>query len=192
VDSFAFVSIGTGIGMGLVLNGRLHRGAHGAAGEIGYLPLDSGRDVDARDARKRGHLEAAASAAGILRAARAAGMRRPGSARQVFKAAGDGAAPARSVVAEEALLIAKAICSIVAVTDPQLVVLGGGIGRAEGFLDAVREALGSLAPVQPELRVSALGSDAVVDGCLAAGAERAWQLVTSALRPAGTGDGGTA
>jgi predicted NBD/HSP70 family sugar kinase len=183
VDSFAFVSVGTGIGMGLVLGGRLHRGAHGAAGEIGYLPLDTGSAPDARDARRRGPLEAAASAAGIVRAARRAGIRRPGSARKVFAAAADGDERAARVVADEAVLVAKAICAVVAVTDPELIVLGGGVGQAAGFIDAVRQELRTLAPVQPELRVSALGADAVVDGGLAAGVERAWELATAGLRP---------
>lgn len=188
VDSFAFVSIGTGIGMGLVLGGRLHRGAHGAAGEIGFLPLGTGAKADARDARRRGALEAAASAAGVVRAARRAGIRRPASARSVFVAAADGDERAARVVADEAVLVAKAICSVIAVADPELVVLGGGIGQAAGFCDAVRHALQDLAPVQPELRVSALGVDAVVDGCLAAGSERAWELVT--LRPTDDGSDG--
>ena len=183
VDSFAFVSVGTGIGMGLVLGGRLHRGAHGAAGEIGYLPIGTGASTDARDARKRGSLEAAASAAGIVRAARRAGISRPGSARKVFAAAADGDDRAVRVVADEAILVAKAICAVVAVADPELVVLGGGIGQADGFLDAVRRELRIMAPVQPELRVSALGVDAVVDGCLAAGIEKAWELATAGLRP---------
>ena len=190
VDSFAFVSVGTGIGMGLVLGGRLHRGAHGAAGEIGFLPLGSGARTDARDARRRGALEAAASAAGIVRAARRAGISRPVSARSVFAAAADGDERAVRVVADEAVLVAKAICSVVAVADPELVVLGGGIGQAAGFCAAVRRELRELAPVQPELRVSALGVDAVVDGCLAAGSERAWELVTTAVRPAEAADDG--
>jgi predicted NBD/HSP70 family sugar kinase len=184
VDSFAFVSVGTGIGMGLVLGGRLHRGAHGAAGEIGFLPLGSGASTDARDARRRGALEAAASAAGVVRAARRAGIRRPVSARSVFAAAADGDQRAARVVAQEAVLVAKAICSVIAVADPELVVLGGGIGQATGFCAAVGRELRKLAPVQPELRVSALGVDAVVDGCLAAGSERAWQLVTTTVRSA--------
>jgi predicted NBD/HSP70 family sugar kinase len=187
-DSFAFVSVGTGIGMGLVLGGRLHRGAHGAAGEIGYLPLGTGAGTDVKDARKRGSLEAAASAAGIVRAARRAGITRPGSARKVFAAAADGDDRAARVVADEAALVAQAICSVVAVTDPELIVLGGGVGQAVGFLDAVRRELQALAPVQPELRVSALGADAVVDGCLAAGIERAWELATAGLRPSGPVD----
>jgi predicted NBD/HSP70 family sugar kinase len=178
VDTFAFVSIGTGIGMGLVLNGQLHRGRHGAAGEIGFLPLPADGDVDQRDARRRGRLEAAGSAAGIVRAARRAGARGALSARDVFAAADRGADWAVAVVAGEAELIARAICAIVTVVDPELVVLGGGVGQADGFLAAVTEQLRQIAPVLPDLRVSALGADAVVDGCLAAGGERAWQIVT--------------
>jgi predicted NBD/HSP70 family sugar kinase len=179
VDSFAFVSVGTGIGMGLVLGGRLHRGAHGAAGEIGYLPLDGGAGTDVRDARKRGSLEAAASAAGIVRAARGAGMRGSVSARHVFAAASRGDQRAVEVVAEEAVLVARAVCAVVTVVDPELIVLGGGVGQAAGFVDAVERELRRLAPVLPELRVSALGEDAVVDGCLAAGIDRTWDLVTA-------------
>jgi predicted NBD/HSP70 family sugar kinase len=179
VDNFAFVSIGTGIGMGLVLGGRLHRGAHGAAGEIGYLPLGSGEDRYARDARRRGSLEAAASAAGIVRAARGTGMRGAVSARRVFAAADRGDERAARVVADEALLVAKAICAVVTVVDPELIVLGGGVGRAAGLFHLVEREVRQLAPILPELRVSALGADAVVDGCLSAGAERIWEQVTA-------------
>jgi predicted NBD/HSP70 family sugar kinase len=191
VDSFAFVSVGTGIGMGLVLNGRLHRGAHLAAGEIGYLPLDRGESTDARDARKRGRFEAAASAAGIVRAARAAGLAGPVTARYVFDAAEKGDERAARVVAEEALLVARAICAVVAVIDPDLVVLGGGVGQAAGFLGAVARELRAIAPVLPDLRVSALGADAVVDGCLTAGMDRVWDIVTDTSAP-GSPDGAAA
>jgi predicted NBD/HSP70 family sugar kinase len=183
VDSFAFVSVGTGIGLGLVLGGRLHRGFHGAAGEIGYLPLGQGLGVDPRDARKRGSLEAAASAAGIVRAGRKAGMRGTVTARRVFEAASDGDARAAEIVAQTTTLVARAVCAVVTVVDPELVVLGGGIGQAPGFRDAVSAELKRIAPVLPDVRVSALGDQAVVDGCLAAGVERAWQLVTAALPP---------
>jgi predicted NBD/HSP70 family sugar kinase len=62
VDSFAFVHVGSGIGMGLVIGGRLHRGAHGVAGEIAFLPLADDHEVDRGEARRRGVLEAAAAA----------------------------------------------------------------------------------------------------------------------------------
>jgi predicted NBD/HSP70 family sugar kinase len=176
-STFAFVSVGTGIGMGLVLDGDLHRGAHGAAGEIAFLPLVDG-DVDPRDARRRGALESAASSAAVVRAARRAGTRRR-SARSVFAAAAAGDPASRDIVSQEATLVARALAAIVAVVDPELIVLGGGIGRAPGFAEEVRARLAELAPIVPEVRPSALGEDAVVDGCLAVGGDRLWERVLS-------------
>lgn len=180
--SFVFVSIGTGIGMGLVLGGQLHRGAHGVAGEIAFLPITEGPggEVGDEEVRRRGTLEAVGSAAAIVRAARRAGLRTQ-SARQVFATAAAGDERAVAIVAAEARLVAKAICAIVAVVDPDLVVLGGGIGQAPGFAAAVSAELGRIAPVLPDLRVSALGTSAVVDGCLASGADLAWRRLTAQL-----------
>jgi predicted NBD/HSP70 family sugar kinase len=178
VDAFAFVSIGTGIGMGLVLDGRLRRGAHGAAGEVAFLPLET-NIADPADVRRRGGLEAAASAAGIVHAARQAGMSQAKSAREVFEAAAAGDDRARGVVAAEAALIARALCSIIAVVDPDLIVLGGGVGKADGFVDLVRSELADRSPVATEVRVSALGVDSVVDGCLASGLDSAWAALTA-------------
>jgi predicted NBD/HSP70 family sugar kinase len=198
VPSFAFVSIGTGIGMGLVLGGQLHRGMHGVAGEIAFLPITDGPDSAARpEARKRGTLEAACSAMAIVRAARQAGLR-VSSAREVFAAADAGEGRAIAIVAAQARLVAKAICAIIMVVDPGLVVLGGGIGRAPGFAAAVTGELRGISPVLPEIKVSALGTSAVVDGCLASGADLAWRRLTSQLAPASAdlapaltdGDGG--
>jgi predicted NBD/HSP70 family sugar kinase len=176
VRTFCVVSVGTGIGMGLVIDGRLHRGSHGAAGEIAYLPL-GGPEVSANEARRHGLLEAAASASAVVKSARSRGMRGPLSARDVFAAAALGDTHASAVVSEEVGLVARAVSSVVAVVDPELVVLGGGIGRAPGFAEAVASELERLVPFAPELRVSALGTDAVVDGGLALGMERAWQRV---------------
>jgi len=180
-DSFAFVHVGSGIGMGLVIGGKLHRGAHGVAGEIAFLPLADDHEIDPADARRRGVLEAVAAASGVVRAARRAGLRGPVSARRVFEAAARGDARASVVVAEEARLVASAICCIVAVADPELIVLGGGIGQAPGFAEVVSASLRAVAPVQPKVRVSALGTDAVVDGCLAEGTGLAWQQLTTTL-----------
>jgi predicted NBD/HSP70 family sugar kinase len=177
VSTFAFVSVGTGIGMGLVLDGKLHRGAHGAAGEIAFLPLTDG-PLDPRDARRRGALESAASSAAVVRAARRAGARLR-TARTVFAAAAAGDGRAREIVAAEAAIVARALAAIVAVVDPELIVLGGGIGRAPSFAEEVRARLSELSPIVPEVRPSALGPDAVVDGCLAVGSDRLWQRILS-------------
>ena len=88
-----------------------------------------------------------------------------------------------AVVAAEARLVARAVCCVITVVDPELIVLGGGIGQAPGFASAVAMALSGMTPVLPEVKVSALGSDVVVDGCLAEGASLAWNQLTS--RPLG-------
>jgi predicted NBD/HSP70 family sugar kinase len=181
VDSFAFVSLGTGLGMGLVINGQLVRGAHGVAGEIAFIPMTGGRGADPGEERRRGPLEAASSASAVVRAARRAGMRGQVSARRVFMAAAKGDERAAAVVADEARLMARALCTVVTIADPALIVLGGGIGQAPGFADAVTAELRAIAPVMPDVRVSALGTEAVVDGCLAAAAELAWAQLTVAL-----------
>jgi predicted NBD/HSP70 family sugar kinase len=177
VSTFAFVSVGTGIGMGLILDGKLHRGAHGAAGEIAFLPLADGAP-DPRETQRRGALESEASAAAIVKAAHERGVRLR-TARSVFAAAAAGNALAKDVVAAEAAVVARALTAIVAIVDPELIVLGGGIGRAEGFADEVSAQLAELSPVVPDVRPSALGEDAVVDGCLAVGGDQLWERILS-------------
>jgi len=190
--TFAFVSVGTGIGMGVVIDGKLHRGAHGAAGEIAYLPL-APDDVDAREARHRGALEAAVSSAAVVRAARAHGLDGRLSARRVFAQAAAGDERARRVVAREAALVARALASVVSIVDPELIVLGGGIGSADGFAATVGEQLAALAPFVPEVRVSALGEGAVVQGCLATARDLAWtRILRSRAEAAGAARATTA
>lgn len=201
-DNSAFVLLGTGIGMGLVLDGRLHRGVHGVAGEIAFMPLggdlrawaepasDSpggrattapeGVIIDPAEARRRGTLETAVAADGVVRAARRAGLTELTTARGVFEAAAAGDERAAAVVADKARMVAAAICCVIAVVDPSLIVFGGGIGQAPGFAEAVTGALAEIAPVLPEVKVSALGTDVVVDGCLAEATALAWtQLIAS-------------
>jgi len=192
VDTFAFVSVGSGIGMGLVLSGKLHTGAHGAAGEIGFLPLGStgpqgsegplasAGPLGALDPRRRGSLERVASAAGVVDAARRHGMTGRLSAKGVFDAAAGGDARAAAVVAEEARLVAQAVASVSSVVDPGLVVLGGGIGSAPGLAGAVAAELRGIVPIVPDVRTSALGGDAIVDGGLVAGVDTAWRRLLEA------------
>src|SRR5262249_33678576 len=134
--------------------------------------------TDPADARRRGALEAAASGPAVVRAARRAGMRGQVSARRVFTAAARGDERAATVVAEGAALVARVLCAVVTGVDPELLVVGGGGGKARGFAAGVTAELRSIAPVMPEVRVSALGTEAVVDGCLASGAELAWTQLT--------------
>jgi predicted NBD/HSP70 family sugar kinase len=165
VSSFAFIWIGTGVGMGLVIDGELVRGAHGAAGEIGYLP--SSHDPFAARHRLHGGLEDDIGAAGLLATFEA---RAPGRARgvqDVLALAASGDALAREVVDTLAREVGTAIASVVAVVDPELVVMGGEIGASRGLLGPVRDTVASLVPVSPAIESSALGDEAPLHGAVA-------------------------
>ena len=167
VHNFVFLSIGTGIGMALVIDGQLYRGAHGAAGEVAYMPIGK---ADPRDPanRRRGAFEEAAAAAGIVRTARKLGMRPPLTPERIFIAARRGNAAARRAVQAEAALLGLAIATVTPVLDPELVILGGGIGRNGDLLvEPIERELHDLLPFRPRVAVSALGEDAVLRGAVA-------------------------
>src|SRR6059058_5182483 len=93
--SFVYVELGTGLGIGIVIDGELYRGARGAAGEVGYIPWPGEDGVGRSD---RGRLEEATSAAAVVVAARQAGMRGNLTAKDVFDAARGGDPKAVKVV----------------------------------------------------------------------------------------------
>ena len=173
VPNFVFLWVGTGIGMALVIDGQLRRGAHGAAGEIAYLPIGPGDPHDPAN-RRRGTFEEAAAAAGIVRQALSLGMRRPLTVEQIFTAARRGNRTAQKVVRSEGARLALAIATITPVLDPELVILGGGIGRnGDLLLDPIERELRQLLPFRPRVAVSALGDDAVLQGAVAIALEAA-------------------
>ena len=164
VDNFVYLHLGTGVGMGLVLNGELFRGSTGAAGEVGYLPL-SGTDLKDPVSRRRGPLDAAASAAGVVAAARKLGMEPPLTAKRVFDTARAGDRKAMRVVRKEAGGIALAIAAVASVVDPELVILGGGIGgNGDLLLDHVADELQALSPFRPRVETSVLREEATLYG----------------------------
>ena len=177
VPHFAYLHVGTGVGMGLVLNGELYRGAIGAAGEVGYLPLAASDPHDAAN-RRRGALESAIGASGVIEAARRQGMRAPLTPKKVFSAARKGDERAVRVVEEVATGVALAIAAIVPVVDPELVVLGGGIGRnGDLLLGPIEAELRTLSPFSPRIEASPLGDDGTVLGAIAMAREAAQDLL---------------
>ncbi len=166
VSNFVYLHVGTGVGMGLVLNGELYRGATGAAGEIGYLPLVAADPHDPAN-RRRGALEGAVGARGLRASARGLGMEPPLTPKKIFAAARKGDPAARKAVALEAERVALAIASVVPILDPELVVLGGGIGRnGDLLLEPIERELRALSPFQPRIEVSALGEEAELHGAV--------------------------
>ena len=170
VRNFGFLSVGTGVGMGLVLDGKLFRGASGAAGEVGYLPI--GADPYDPQVRRRGAFEEGVNGAAVVRAAREAGLNGSLSAKKVFALARRGDPLAARVVEDEARRVALGIAVVMAVVDLELVILGGGVGgNADLLLSPVERELRRLSPVRPRLAVSALGEDAVLQGAVATALE---------------------
>lgn len=171
IANFVYFSVGTGVGAGLVLAGSLYRGSRGGAGEIGYLPIGH---ADGQTASRRwGAFEEAAAAAGVVRAAKGFGMSGPLTAERVFLAARRGDPAATRAVTMEATRLATAIATVSLVLDPELVVLGGGIGRnGDLLIEPIERELRQL-PFRPRLVVSALGEDAVLQGAVATALEAA-------------------
>jgi predicted NBD/HSP70 family sugar kinase len=173
-DDFAFLSIGTGLGSGLVLRGELHRGHHGAAGEVDYA-FGEGieREID----------PCAAALLGFVRREAAEGrhataLSEPFAVPDVFAAAREDDELARAVVAEEARRIALHIAPIAAVADIGLVVIGGGIGaNGDLLLEPVRAELAARLPYPPRVEVSSLGDAAVLSGALSVGLRDALEAV---------------
>jgi predicted NBD/HSP70 family sugar kinase len=183
-EDFVFVSVGTGIGMGIVIGGHLYRGSSGRAGEISFLPVaDRAEPQPGAEVRRHGILETVASADGVLAAAVEAGLT-AATAEQVFAAARSGNGAAVRVVHAEAGHLARALAAVIAVLDPGLIVLGGGIGgNADLLLEPIRRRLGELlALTPPPIVMSALGRDAVVLGGLAAGLQRARMQVLAQIQ----------
>lgn len=135
-DSFVFIAVGTGIGMGIVVDGSLVRGSHGAAGEIGYLPFGA----DPLDVANhfRGPLEEVTSGAHIsAEYLQLTGIR--ATSPEVFTAAAAGNPHARAVLDDEARNVARAIVAVAAVLDPDMFILGGGIGSRPEMLPLIRK-----------------------------------------------------
>jgi predicted NBD/HSP70 family sugar kinase len=179
--TFVYVSVGTGIGMGVIIDGELYRGAHGAAGEVGYLPLggdDTAAGAAGRDARRRGILEEAASADAVVRTAKRLGMAGATSAKRVFAAARAGDEFALAAVDAEAERLALVVGTVAAIVDPEFVLLGGGVGSNIDLLrPPLERRLAELTPLAPPVAEGELGQDAIVLGAVASALDTARDLV---------------
>jgi predicted NBD/HSP70 family sugar kinase len=164
VEDFVFLSVGTGLGSGLVLRGELHRGHHGAAGEVDYALIGLGQAVDPS-------APAVSELAACLAPEHSGStLAPPFDVRAIFSAARGDDGLARSVVEEVARRIALHLSAVAAVADVELVVLGGGLGtNGDLLLAPVRSLLADWLPYPPRVEVSSLGEAAVLTGALAVG-----------------------
>jgi predicted NBD/HSP70 family sugar kinase len=179
VRNMVCISLGAGIGAGLVIDGQIYSGHHFAAGEIGYAV--PGERFLGRKYETYGCLESVAGSHGIVRRAACrlaegeeselngrAPTDGPLTIDAVFEAARNGDAVARAVVAETADYWSIALANLACIVDPARIIIGGELaGHSDLFLEHIRGRLQGLVPAMPEVVVSELGMDAAVLGAVA-------------------------
>jgi predicted NBD/HSP70 family sugar kinase len=190
VDDFVLVWIGGGLGMAAVLGGKVHRGAAGAAGEIGYLPVPGAPLQEDVRHPADGGLQSLVGANVVRMLASVFGFAAPTAEEAVqaaVLAAGDpGAAGgggeaqgttarAREFLGELARRVALGVASVSVVLDPGLVVLGGGVGLAGGtaLADRVAAEVARICPASPRVVPTSVTGPPVLCGAMLAAVDQA-------------------
>jgi glucokinase len=153
-QNMAYVSVGTGIAAGLVLNGQIYRGAHGLAGEIGHMVIAPGAEGPLCQCGARGCLEALAAGPAIAAMGEEAAesdphsllrQYRPITAEAIYQAAREGDGAAREIARRVGCYLALALQQLIVAYDVEYIALGGGVSRnGEAFLQPILDELGHL------------------------------------------------
>ncbi len=161
-DNFIVITVGRGIGMGIVINGQIYRGKGGGAGEFGHLVVEA--DGPLCDCGKRGCLEALLSDRALVVEARRTVSSEIKNLDELVDYANDGNLAAIEVLQRAGILLGRQIANLVNLFDPQLIIISGeGIRMGEVFLSAVRNTFHMF--VMPglaedtEIRVNSWGDD---------------------------------
>ncbi len=172
VDDMLLITVGTGVGGGIVHDGRIYRGGHGIAAEVGHVRLVPGGLPCG--CGQRGCLEQYASGTALVRRAREVmepdDPTTPVSGHEVTRRAAAGDPEALAVLADVGHDLGQGIATMAAVLDPQMVVIGGGVAEAgTDFVDPVRRALELHLTATgrrpgPVVRPALLGNDAGLVG----------------------------
>ena len=180
-SSSVFITIGTGIGSGIILNGKIWKGFHGIGAELGHVIMRL--DGEPCSCGNRGCLERYCSATAIIRMGREAALKHSDSmlnrfcgndpqkinAKMVIDAARQGDPAGQKVYGTFIEYLSQAIASVVNLLDPEIIVLGGGVSKAGSFLlDPVRERYKQYIvfndlPI-PDIKLAILGSEAGIIG----------------------------
>ena len=163
LQCFAFVALGTGIGVGIIVGGQLYRGAHHAAGELGDLVV--GREYLGQERGGQGNLAQLIGGKSLRRRAKQATGDDLSAAEVIAEAEND---PELAAMADEVDdYLAMAIIAIAALLDPEAIIIGGGTAEAgEDLLDPVRERVAREVPALPLIIASPLGSEAQLYGAV--------------------------
>jgi predicted NBD/HSP70 family sugar kinase len=168
IDDFVLIWIGRGVGLASVIDGRLHHGATGAAGEIGYLPV-AGAEVPRNASRRgaKGPFQAIAGADAVKAIGRQHGFR-GAEAAEVVRAAVAAGAAGEPVLDELARRLALGVAATCVVLDPPLVVLAGEVGQAGGpaLADRVEREVAAITLVSPKVVITEVAVEPVLHGAL--------------------------
>ncbi|WP_345572612.1 ROK family transcriptional regulator [Nonomuraea rosea] len=181
LDDFVLLWSSRGLGMAVMLGGKLHRGRSGSAGEIGYLPVpgvplpEDIRTLPGRLPSLAGGLQSLVSAEAVAELARSYGFaaESAGECVRVAVAAGAQGEPLLDEIANRLALGVAAVCVIL---DPGLVVLAGEVGHAGGaaLTSRVEEAVARICPVRPQIVTTTVtDKNPVLRGAVLAALERA-------------------
>jgi glucokinase len=179
VGNFIFIALGTGVGAGVFLSGKLHRGAQWSAGEIGYMGI-SGRKREPMRIRDLGQLEQMIGGAGIEQewthqlskiesedaSPKAIKHLKTLKATQIFDLAAEGDRTAATVVSYVAEILAEAITDMSLLLNPEVIVLGGGIGSHPELSRATEKLIERHEFARPQIRYSSLGTQAQLYGAV--------------------------
>jgi len=171
------LTLGTGVGGGMIVNGKILTGAHGAAGEVGHVHVEENED-ECCGCGKKGCLEQYASATGIVRLAKKvlaetdeSSILREGevTAKAVFDALKEGDVLAIRTIERFGKYLGTACAVFATVLDPEVIVIGGGVSKAGTILlDYVRKYYTDRAykaAREAEFVLATLGNDAGIYGC---------------------------
>jgi predicted NBD/HSP70 family sugar kinase len=175
VDDFLVVTVGRGIGMGIVVRGQFYRGSNGGGGEFGHVVIDP--DGPVCDCGKHGCLEAFASDPAILREARAAiasgaitGVpKRALTIERLIDAAQAGDETARRLFAGAGRRLGMSIANLINVFNPRLILISGeGVRNGDWMFEPMRDAIRALAVPElladAEVRIEPMADDAWARG----------------------------
>lgn len=126
------LTLGTGVGGGIIIDNEIYRGSHWYAGEIGHMTILAGGPVCS--CGKRGHLESLVSGTAIVKQYNLRTLKHCNTAKEVFNKARNGDKIARAVVHQTVRFLGLAIASLVNIFDPEVVVIGGGVAKAGTIL----------------------------------------------------------
>jgi glucokinase len=188
IGNFVFLAIGTGIGSGIFIDHKLYLGRTGSAGEVYLMNVDWQRWNE--DFPDTGHVETFVSGVGIAEQARKAGILKRSAkmtelddrdSRRVFAAMRRGSPAATQVIHEVLTVLGVTIANMISVLDPELVVLNGGITKADPnlLLGTVQQVVSRIHRDVPTIRISALGDKAQLYGALWTGLQQVFTTMAA-------------